>query len=102
MVTWASWRSSAAPTRVSTVPISPVEMPAASSADTARNEVVVLPSVPVTPTVAISCDGSRYHHAAALASDGRAAATTSCGIRAPGTGCSTMAAAAPAAAARSR
>ena len=46
--------------------------------------MVVLPSVPVMPTTASSCDGSPYHHAAALASAGRVASTTSWGGRDPG------------------
>ena len=50
---------------VSTVPISPAGCPAASSAAAARNEVVVLPSVPVTPTTPSSWLGSPYHQAAA-------------------------------------
>ncbi len=36
VVAWASWRSRSGPTFVSTVPISPVAIPAASSAATAR------------------------------------------------------------------
>ena len=56
------------PIRVSAVPVIPVRIPAASSAATARNEVVVLPSVPVIPTTARSWLGSRYHQAAATAS----------------------------------
>ena len=84
---------------VSTVPTRPVDRPAASSAAAARNEVVVLPSVPVIPTTPRSRDGSPYHQAAARASAARVVPTTSCGSAAPATGCSTMAAAAPAAAA---
>ena len=49
------------------MPVIPVRMPAASSAATARNEVVVLPSVPVIPTTARSRLGSPYHQAAAVA-----------------------------------
>ena len=56
------------------VPTSPHWMPAASSAATARNAVVVLPSVPVTPTTASSRLGSPYHHAAAAARARRARA----------------------------
>ena len=42
--------------------------PAASRAATARNDVVVLPSVPVIPTTPSSWLGSPYHQAAASAS----------------------------------
>ena len=45
-------------------------MPAASSAATARNDVVVLPSVPVMPTTPSSWLGSPYHHAAAVGERG--------------------------------
>ena len=61
------WRPGAPPIRVAAVPVIPVRIPAASSAATARNEVVVLPSVPVIPTTASSRLGSPYHHAAAVA-----------------------------------
>ena len=84
---------------MSIVPTSPLERPAASSAATARNEVVVLPSVPVTPTTASSRLGSPYHHAAAEASARAARPTTSWAMGASGTGRSTIAAVAPAAAA---
>ena len=67
------------PIRVAAVPVMPVRIPAASSAATARNEVVVLPSVPVIPTTASSSLGSPYHQAAAVASASRVPATTSCG-----------------------
>ena len=100
VVTWTSWRSRRSPTLVSTVPTRPVEIPAASSAATARNDVVVLPSVPVIPTMPRSRDGSPDHQPAACARAGLAAATTTWGRPAPGTGRSTTAAAAPAAAAR--
>ena len=99
VVTCAEWRSRSWPTLVSTVPIRPVDRPAASNAATARNEVVVLPSVPVIPTVPSVRDGSSYHQLAEPASAAREAPTTSCGRSRPVTGCSTSAAAAPAAAA---
>src|SRR3954449_10587429 len=78
----------------------PVERPAASSAATARNDVVVLPSVPVIPTTPIRRDASPCHHPAACASAVRDALTMTCGSDVPETACSTMAAAAPASAAR--
>ena len=62
----------------------------------ARNDVVVLPSVPVIPTTASSALGSRYHHAAAVASAARVSATTSCGRSLSGSAWSTSAADAPA------
>ena len=99
VVTWASWRSRASPTFVSTVPIRPVDTPAASSAATARNEVVVLPSVPVIPITPSRREGSPYHQPAAWARAGRAAVTTTCGSGVPGTARSTIAATAPASAA---
>ncbi len=80
VVTCASWRSRRSPTLVSTVPMSPVEMPAASRAATARNEVVVLPSVPVIPTTPSSRDGSPAHQPAAWARAALEPATTTCGI----------------------
>ena len=64
--------------------MSPVLSPAASSAAAARNEVVVLPSVPVTPMTPSSRDGSPHHQPAASASAPRADATTSCGTPSPG------------------
>ena len=67
---WASLAAWTPPIRVAAVPVIPVRIPAASSAATARNEVVVLPSVPVIPTTARSWLGSPYHHAAAVASAG--------------------------------
>ena len=67
VVRCSAWASRPAPIFVSTVPISPVESPAASSAATARNDVVVLPSVPVIPMTPSSRLGSPYHHAAASA-----------------------------------
>ena len=50
VVAWAAFGSWTPPIRVAAVPIIPVRIPAASSAATARNDVVVLPSVPVIPT----------------------------------------------------
>jgi hypothetical protein len=64
-----------------------------------RNDVVVLPSVPVIPTTPRRCDGSPYHQAAASASAAADRSTTSWGSPASGIGWSTIAAAAPAAAA---
>ena len=78
--------SRVAPIFVSTVPTSPVDSPAASSAATARNEVVVLPSVPVIPTTPRSWLGSPYHHAAASARAAASRSTTSCGSATSGSG----------------
>ena len=51
VVTWASWRSRVvADLRLDRPDQARSDTPAASSAATARNEVVVLPSVPVIPT----------------------------------------------------
>ena len=95
------WRSCTPPIRVAAVPVIPVRMPAASSAADARNEVVVLPSVPVIPTTASSRLGSPYHHAARRPrAAGWLRPTMSCGSATSGSGRSTMAAAAPASAAR--
>ena len=58
-----------------------------------------MPSVPVIPIVPIDFDGSPYHQAADRARAARADVTTSWGSGVPGIGCSTRAAAAPAAAA---
>ncbi len=99
VVTWAACRSRTSPIRVSTVPTRPDDRPAASRAAAARNEVVVFPSVPVIPIIPMARDGSPYHQAAARASAARGADTTSWGSGASATGCSTMAAAAPALAA---
>ena len=55
VVAWASLAAWTPPIRVAAVPVIPVRTPAASSAATARNDVVVLPSVPVIPTTASSC-----------------------------------------------
>ncbi len=99
VVACASFAAWTPPIRVAAVPVIPVRRPAASSAATARNEVVVLPSVPVIPTTARSWLGSSYHQAAAVASDSRVAATTSCGSATSGSAWSTSAAAAPRAAA---
>jgi hypothetical protein len=44
--------------RVSTVPTSPVVMPAARSPESIMYVVVVLPDVPVTPRTARCSDGS--------------------------------------------
>ena len=78
VVAWASLAVCTPPIRVAAVPVMPVAMPAASSAATARNEVVVLPSVPVIPTTARASLGSSYHQAAALARADRTSPTTSC------------------------
>ena len=67
VVAWASLGAWTPAMRVAAVPVIPVRIPAASSAATARNEVVVLPSVPVIPTTARSWLGSPYHQAAASA-----------------------------------
>ena len=87
--------------RIAAVPIIPLATPAASSAATARNAVVVLPSVPVMPTTASSWLGSPYHHAAALARAAGARSTMSWGSATSGSARSTTAAAAPARAAAS-
>ena len=86
VVAWASFAAWTPPILVSAVPVIPVRMPAASSAATARNEVVVLPSVPVIPTTARSRLGSPYHQAAAAARAVRLSATTSCGRSTSGSG----------------
>ena len=89
------------PTRVSTVPISPVEPRRGLDPPTARNGCWLVVGTRATPLNGISREGSRYHHAAAVASAGREDVTSSSGRRTPGTGRSTMAAAAPRSAARS-
>ena len=100
---WSCARGSASrtpPIRVATVPISPGDRPAASSAATARNDVVVLPSVPVIPTTPRRRDGSPYHQAAASArAAGRPLDDELRQARRRGAARSTIAAAAPAAAA---
>ena len=83
------------PTLSSAVVSRPVEIPAASSTAVARNEVVVLPSVPVTPTTPISRLGSPYHQAAATARAAWLRSTTICGLGNPAIGRSTITAAAP-------
>ena len=75
--------------------ISPVRSPDASSAAAASMDVVVLPSVPVTPSTARAWLGSPYHQAADRARAIGLLATTSWGRATSGTGRSTMAAAAP-------
>jgi hypothetical protein len=67
----------------------------ASSAATARNEVVVLPSVPVMPTIPSSWLGSRYHQQDALARAAVERSTTSWGRLVSATGRSTIATDAP-------
>ena len=74
------------PTFVSTVPMRPAESPAASSAATARNEVVVLPSVPVIPIAPSARDGSPYHQRRPGRGRARAEDTTSCGSARPAPG----------------
>ena len=96
VVACASLAAWTPPIRVSAVPVIPVRIPAASRAAVARNDVVVLPSVPVIPTTASSALGSRYHHAAAVASAARVSSTTSCGRSLSGSARSTSAADAPA------
>ena len=86
VVTWASWRSRASPTFVSTVPIRPVDTPAASSAATARNEVVVLPSVPVIPTTPSRRDGSPVPPAGGVGERGPGAGHDDLRQRRPGHG----------------
>ena len=99
VVACASLAAWTPPIRVAAVPVIPVRMPAASSAAVARNEVVVLPSVPVIPTTASSALGSPYHQAAAVARAGRVSSTTSCGRSTSGRARSTSATEAPARAA---
>ncbi len=70
VVACSSFGSCVPPMRVEAVPIIPVRTPAASSAAVARNDVVVLPSVPVIPTTASPRLGSPYHHEAATATAG--------------------------------
>ena len=95
VVACASLAAWTPPIRVAAVPIIPVRRPAASSAATARNEVVVLPSVPVIPTTARSRLGSPYHHAAARGQRGAACRRRRAAAgRRPATGRSTSAAAA--------
>ena len=79
--------------------VEPTEIPAASRMAVARNDVVVLPSVPVIPITPISRLGSPYHQAAAVARESRASSTTIWGNATPSTGRSTIAATAPRAAA---
>ncbi len=95
MVTWSAVRARTGPTRVSTVPTSPAWTPAASSAAATRNVVVVLPSVPVTPTTARSWLGSPYHQAAAEASAAALRSTTSWVPPVPATGRSTISGSGP-------
>ena len=83
------------PTPAAAVVMRPVDTPAASSTAAARNDVVVLPSVPVMPTIPNSWLGSPYHHAAATASARRVSSTTICGRATPSTTRPTIAAAAP-------
>ena len=77
VVACSTLSSCASPIRVATVLTRPGARPAASSAATARNAVVVLPSVPVMPSTPRSWLGSPYHQVAAVASAGCVAATTS-------------------------
>ncbi len=67
------------PTRASTVPISPGRRPAAARIAKSRNDVVVFPLVPVTPTTSSSRVGSPKKTSAAGAIAARASRTTSCG-----------------------
>ncbi len=99
VVACASFGSAIPPILEIAVLISPVRVPAASRAATASMDVVVLPSVPVTPTTARSRLGSPYHQAADRARAAGLPATTSWGRATSGTGRSTIAAAAPRAAA---
>ena len=82
------------PTRASMVPMSPHCRPAASSIARIRNDEVVLPLVPVTPTTARSREGWPASAAAASAMPTRASATTAWGT-ATCSSRSTMSAAAP-------
>ena len=67
------------PTIHSTVPTSPVDLPAASSIACSRNVVVVFPFVPVTPTTSSSFVGSPKNTSAATAIAALESGTTSCG-----------------------
>src|SRR5919198_1315087 len=80
---------SSAPIMVATVPISPGTRPAAASPARIRKVVVVLPLVPVTPSIDIAAAGWPYTWAAIEPSTARTAGTTS-------TGTSTDSSAAPA------
>ena len=70
---------SAPPTHDVTVPISPVWRPDASSSARVRYEVVVLPLVPVIPTIASSAVGSPARRAAAGAIAARTSSTSTSG-----------------------
>ena len=70
---------SSPPTTEVTVPISPVRIPPASSRSRTRKAVVVLPLVPVIPTVRSAAVGSPWKRAAAAAMATRTSPTTTCG-----------------------
>ena len=72
----SSFGRTSSPTRTATVPIIPGLRPPACSAATARKQVVVLPSVPVTPITSSRSDGRPYQASAASARASR--------VRSPG------------------
>ena len=67
------------PTRASTVPSRPGRRPAAARMAKSRNDVVVFPLVPVTPTTSSSSVGRPKNSSAATAIAARALGTTTCG-----------------------
>lgn len=71
--------SRVSPMRISTVPTTPVSIPAARSPASSRYTVVVLPLVPVTPMRVRSRAGSPYTQAAASPRLARASCTTRTG-----------------------
>ena len=94
MVTCSALSTRTAPTFMAAVATRPVEIPAPSSTAVARNEVVVFPSVPVTPTIPSDWPGSPYHQPAATASARRLSSTRSW-VSDMGRSLSTIAAQAP-------
>ena len=100
--------TSAPGTCASTVPRRPARAPEASRIEVSRCEVVVLPSVPVTPMTVSSRPGWPWRAAAARASEARASSTATMGASPgrwrhdPRLPRSTTTAAAPAASASAR
>ncbi len=70
-------------TTCSTVPSSPVRVPAASSSDRVRKAVVVLPFVPVIPTISRRPVGSPWNRAATGAIAARTPGTRTSGTPSP-------------------
>ena len=87
-------RSSPIPS--STVPISPGRRPAARSTASARKQVVVLPSVPVTPMTCRLLRRMAEPRVGGIGQGVTRAPTTSCGIVTSGSSRSTTTASAPA------